>query len=109
MRVRHDTSTKNLLDHVKGCKSKTFNAEQSAIKEFTHGYSYSSSRMRYLLGLWVARRFRPYNIVKDDELIQIFKMLYSKVEIPSPSTLSRDIIEMFAMSKESVKKYLMVR
>jgi len=46
--------------------------------------------------------------VKDEELMAIFKMLYSKVEIPSPSTLSQDIVEMFEILKESVKRYLVV-
>ncbi len=62
--------------------------------------------MRYLLAVWISRRHRPFLIVEDEELIAIFKMLYSKVEIPSASTISRDVREVFALSRKHVAKIL---
>jgi hypothetical protein len=40
------------------------------------------------LALWVARRHRPFTIVEDKELIDIFTDLNSKVEVPSCFTVS---------------------
>ncbi|KAF8584357.1 hypothetical protein K439DRAFT_1346259, partial [Ramaria rubella] len=48
--------------------------------------------------LWVACRHRPYAIIQDPELLEIFKMLYEPAQIPSPCTLSRDIQEAFDIS-----------
>jgi hypothetical protein len=50
------------------------------------------------LALWVACRHRPFAIVKDVELMDIFKDLNNKVEVPSRSTVSRDVKEIFDMS-----------
>lgn len=62
--------------------------------------------MRYLLSIWVARRHRPFQIVQDPELIAIFRMLFAKVEIPSPSTISRDVREIFGLARSHVAKVL---
>ncbi|KAJ7584012.1 hypothetical protein C8J56DRAFT_719726, partial [Mycena floridula] len=55
---------------------------------------------------WIAKRSRPYAIIKDPELLEMFKMLYAKVDVVSPQTVSRDIIEMHAISKETVTAQL---
>ena len=61
------------------------------------------------LTLWVAHRHRPFAIVEDKELIGIFKDLNNKVEVPSRSTVSWDVKEMFAMSRKRVAAMLKVR
>lgn len=66
------------------------------------GAKYSKSLMRFKLMRWVVRRHRPYAIVEDAELREIFEMLYALVEVPSARTLSRDVIEVFEMSKRNV-------
>ena len=78
------------------------------IETFAHGSTYSKARMRYLLGMWVSRRSRPYIIVQDPELLEIFKMLYAKVEVPHPTTLSRDVKEMFIISRKYIFSLLQV-
>lgn len=65
--------------------------------------------MRFLLMLWVVRRHRPYAIVEDPELRRIFTMLYAMVEVPSARTISRDVIEVFEMSRRNVVSMLEVR
>jgi hypothetical protein len=39
----------------------------------------------------------------------MFKMLYAKVDIPSDTTVSRDVKEAYAISKKNVIKALKVR
>jgi len=58
--------------------------------------------------LWVARRHRPFAIVEDDELIDIFMDLNSKVEVPLQFTLSRDVKETFELSRIKVAEILKV-
>lgn len=65
--------------------------------------------MRYLAALWCARRHRPYAIVEDPELVAIFQMLYSKVELPSRFSISRDVLEMFAIARRHLRSILIVR
>ena len=65
--------------------------------------------MRYVLSLWVARRHRPFRIVKDPELLEIFSMLYAKVEVPHPTTVSRDVKEVHKATKAALARRLQVR
>lgn len=62
--------------------------------------------MRYLLAVWIARRHRPFAIVEDPELRAIFHMLFDKVEIPSRSTVSRDVREVFAATRKQIRSLL---
>jgi hypothetical protein len=64
--------------------------------------------MRYLIAMWCARRHRPFNIVEDDELNEIFHMLYARVEVPHPTTVSRDVKEIFYICKKNVVEFLQV-
>ncbi|KIJ35191.1 hypothetical protein M422DRAFT_262567 [Sphaerobolus stellatus SS14] len=82
-RVCHDTSTHNLNDHVHVCKAVNRKPEQNTIKDYVHGHSYSPGRFRYLLALWVSWPNHPFKIIHNAELREIFKMLYSKVDIIS--------------------------
>ena len=61
------------------------------------------------LALWVACQYRPFVIVKDAELVDIFKDLNNKVEVPSCSTVSWDVKEIFDMSRKRVAAMLKVR
>ncbi len=49
---------------------------------------------------WVIHHHRPYGIIEDDELLEIFRMLNSKAEIPSARTLSCNIQEVFPTRQE---------
>jgi hypothetical protein len=60
------------------------------------------------IALWVARRNRPFAIVEDSELLDIFYDLNSKVVTPSRYTVSRDVTEIFQMSRIKVAEILKV-
>lgn len=60
------------------------------------------------LALWVARHHRPFVIVEDDELVEIFTDLNNKVAVPSRFTVSRDVKEIFLMSQVKVSEILEV-
>ena len=108
MRARFEDSTKNLLDHQRNCDPADI-LESQKIKAFANGVTYSAARFRYLLAMWCARRHRPFNIVTDEELVDIFKMLYARVDIPHPTTVSRDVKEIFELCKKNVIDTLQVR
>ncbi|KIP01401.1 hypothetical protein PHLGIDRAFT_51797, partial [Phlebiopsis gigantea 11061_1 CR5-6] len=97
-RARTDDSTTTLKRHVDSCDGKMA-PEGQRIEEFAHGSTYDKSRFRFIMSLWCARRHRPYAIVKDPELMRAFCMLYAKVEVPHPTTISRDIQEIHGLSK----------
>ncbi|KAF8592213.1 hypothetical protein K439DRAFT_1324837 [Ramaria rubella] len=88
-----EDSTSNLVSHKEWC-APSHEAGQNSIKSFAHGSTYSTGRLQHLLVLWVACRHRPYAIVQDAKLLEIFKMLFEPAQIPSPCTLSQDIQEM---------------
>ncbi len=64
--------------------------------------------MRYLLAKWIAVHGRPFVIIVDAELLAIFRMLYAKVEVPHPTTLSRDLREIFQISRAHLADQLEV-
>jgi hypothetical protein len=108
IRGRYEDSTKNLLDHQRTCDPAD-TPEARQIVAFASGATYSPARFRYLLAMWCARRHRPFNIVKDQELIDIFTMLYIRVDVPHPTTVSRDVREIFQLCKKNVIDTLQVR
>jgi hypothetical protein len=107
-RVRHDRSTSNLNRHVEKCSAKLAPSGQR-INEFAHGSTYNKAEFRYLITLWVSQCHRPFAIMADPPLQRMLRMLYAKVDIPSPSTVSRDVKEAFEIAKKHVGLALQVR
>ncbi len=105
VRTRHNNSTSNLKVHADKCAPQT----KGTVKEFIPGVKYSKARMCFKLLRWIVRCHRPYAIVEDDDLLDIFRMLYAKVEVPSARTISHDVIEVFEMSKANLISMLKVR
>jgi hypothetical protein len=106
-RVRHDRSTSNLNRHIEQCSSKVAPARQR-ISEFAHGSTYSKAELCYLITLWVSQCHCPFAIVNDPPLQRILQMLLAKIDIPSPSTVSRDVKEAFTIAKKHVGSVLQV-
>jgi hypothetical protein len=104
-RHRFEDSTSNLARHVEKC-SPSKNATTEQMAAFVNGSTYSSAKFRFLLAVWCARRHRPFSIVADPELHDLFKMLHGRVEIPHPITISRDVKEIFTLSKIHVARVL---
>ncbi len=104
-RVRTDPSTTNLNKHINKCNPPVVTG-QGSIAQYAAGSTYDKAEFRYLTTVWIARCHRPFAIVKDEPLLDMFKMLYARVEVPSASTASHDVKEVFAMSKAEVGVYL---
>ena len=83
-------------------------AGASSITAFAHGSTYTPQKFQMKLAIWVARRHRPFAIVEDEELVNIFMDLNNKVEVPSHFTVSRDVKEIFDMSRVKVAEILKV-
>ena len=101
-RTRYDDTTSNLLRHVQGCGGETGSESLKNITAFAHGSRYTPARLRYKLALWITRRHRPFSIVEDPELIGIFQDFNNKVMIPSCQTLTRDIHDIFEITRKSL-------
>ncbi len=97
--------TSNLLNHVTKCAP----AKKGTVEQYIPGAKYTKALFRFKLLCWIVRRHRPYAIVEDEELRDIFRMLYEMVEVPSARSISRDVIEVFEMSKRNVIRMLEVR
>lgn len=106
-RIRHDKSTSNLLRHADICDPDAVTGPGS-IKAFAQGSTYNPSKHRMKIALWVARRHRPFSIVQDDELLDIFNDLNSQCVTPSRVTVSWDVKEIFRMSQAKVAALLQV-
>jgi hypothetical protein len=79
-----------------------------AINDFAHGSKYSKAEFRFLLVSWVTECHRPFAIVDDQPLQDMFRMLYAKVDIPSAATVSRDTKDVHSITKKNVIKVLQV-
>ena len=104
-RARHDESTSNLKHHVDQCAPPA-SGESRAITAYAHGSAYNTATHRMKLALWVARRHRPFAIVEDPELLDIFHDLNDKCATPSASTVSRDVKEIFQVTRLKVAQLL---
>ena len=107
MRVRHDECTSNLVRHADRCTPGATTLTTS-ISSFAHGSTYSYPKFHMKLALWVTRHHRPFAIVEDNELMDIFMDLNNKVEVPSRVTVSRDVKEIFQISRVKVAEILQV-
>ncbi|GLB40085.1 putative protein dimerization activity [Lyophyllum shimeji] len=105
--VRYDKSTSNLVRHGDRCTS--FDSKEAcALVAYVHGSSYTPEKLCMKLALWVSRRSRPFTIIADPELLDIFKDLNANVVVPSPQTVSRDVKEIYMLSREQVIEVLKV-
>ncbi len=68
--------------------------------------TYDIGRFRYLVAAWSARHARPHGIIEDDELREIFVMLYSAVDLHSRQTVVRDISDMYQRSRTAIATHL---
>jgi len=57
---------------------------------------------------WIVRKNRPFYIIEDEELRDIFRMMKPRAEVPSANTVSKDIKEVYEMMKVRVVDYFEV-
>jgi len=60
------------------------------------------------IALWVSARHRPFKIIEDTELLEIFTDLNPNCESPKHHTVSRDVKEIFGLSQGEVATMLQV-
>lgn len=60
------------------------------------------------IALWVSTRHRPFSIIEDTELLEIFTDLNPNCESPKHHTVSRDVKEIFGLSQGEVATMLQV-
>lgn len=107
VRVRHDTSTSNLKNHADLCVgSRAVAPGQSTVEQFARGSTYQKELLRVYIGLWTATSYRPFTIVKDPYFIKIVQMFNPKAEIPSDTTISRDVKEFHKIGKVNLKAFI---
>jgi hypothetical protein len=102
--AHNDVSTSNLKHHVSHCDGQV--APGGCINEFAHGSTYNKVEFCCLATLWVLQCHRPFAILDDCPLNRMFQMLYAKVNVPSASTVSRDVKKVYEITKKNVGKVL---
>lgn len=102
-----DDSTGNLCCHIRDCKLAE-SEECNLMERFSHSSTYTAKSFRYLLVKWITSCSRPYAIVDDIPLQEIFKMLYSRVHLVSGQTISCDVRLTFKESRSTVINILKV-
>ena len=76
---------------------------------YAQGSTYNKAKLQYLISHWIFECHWPFAIIDNDVLLQlIFKMLYTKVEMPSATTISWDFKEIYPILKVYVGKILQV-
>jgi hypothetical protein len=106
-RARHDESTSNLVCHANSCDPAQSSASR-AITAFAQGSTYTAPKLRMKLALWVVRHHRSFAIVADADFIDILHDLDSRVIVPSPQTVSRDVQDIFKITRTHIIKMLQV-
>lgn len=103
--MRHDESTSNLVRHTANCKSRT---NSLSMESFARGSVYNPHSFRFSVLIWIVCHHRPFHIVEDPKFVELLRSLNANVSIPSRSTLSRDIQEVFDISRQKVASALQV-
>ena len=79
---------------------------QSTVEQFAHGSTYQKELLRVYMGLWTATSYRPFAIVKDPYFIKIVQMFNPKAELPSATTISRDVKEFHKIGQANLKTFI---
>ena len=106
-RARHDESTSNLTHHIQNC-APTNSTQTHVLAVYASGSKYTKASHRMKLALWVSSHHHPFSIVEDTELLNIFMDLNPNCETSSRHTLSRDVKEIFSLSRREVGTMLQV-
>jgi hypothetical protein len=83
-------------------------SQTRALAIYASGTKYTRACHRMKLALWVANRHRPFSIVEDPELLDIFTDLNPNCETPGRHTVSRDVQEIFKVSRKELAVLLQV-
>jgi hypothetical protein len=106
-RARHDESTGNLKRHVTNC-APINSSQTNALAVYASGSKYTQANHWMKIALWIATRNRPFSIVEDPELLDIFLDLNPRCVTPKRRTVPRDVKDMFGISRKAVGTLLRV-
>jgi hypothetical protein len=75
---------------------------------YASGSTYTAASHRMKIALWVSKYNRPFSIVEDEDLLEIFTDLNPNCITPMRRTVSRDVNQIFALSRTQVGALLRV-
>jgi len=75
---------------------------------YANGLQYHEATHRMKIALWVARRNRPFSIVEDPKVLDIFHDLNFNCITPKQRTVACDVLEIFVSSRKKVGELLQV-
>jgi len=75
---------------------------------YASGSTYTAASHRMKIALWVSKSNCPFAIVKDEDLLDIFTDLNPNCITPMRRTVSRDVKEIFVISRKQVGALLRV-
>ncbi len=75
---------------------------------YVSGSTYTAASHRMKIALWVSKYNRPFAIVKDEDLLDIFTDLNPNCITPMRQTVSWDVKEIFVISRKQVGALLRV-
>lgn len=106
LRMRSDLGTKNLKNEVEKCEIAW--GIYSARATSTPVLEYSPANHRTLIALRCAKNARPINTILDDEYHQEVQMLRPGTVVPHPTTVQRDILNLYTDLSIFVLSYFAV-
>src|SRR6266481_394479 len=98
----NNASTGNLHKHIAFCVPQS--NESKIMEKFAAGCTYSHKGFCWLVMCWVVCKNRPYTIIDDEEVYDIFQMLHVNVNIPCANTLVGDIKLTHSMMRDKLIK-----
>ncbi|CAE6488191.1 unnamed protein product [Rhizoctonia solani] len=105
-RARKDTSsgTHNLIRGAEACDI-VRKVSQNHTVSAGEAHEYSPTRLRALIALWCARNHRPFELFRDDLFTAIVNKLRPGTSLPDPSTISRDVRNIYFDNKDAIRQY----
>ncbi|KAG8903891.1 hypothetical protein FRC01_008939, partial [Tulasnella sp. 417] len=112
-RMATGTGTGNLKRSIDSCEGKHPRETQNGANHANHASSstnptsslYTPAGHRALIAIRCARRHRPANMVADPEYLLEVEMLRPGTIVPSPSTVARDIKDIYLAASAKVKDH----
>ena len=74
------------------------------MEKIAAGCTYSCKGFHWLVMCWVVHKNRPYTIIDDEEVHDIFQMLHANINIPCMNMLVADIKLTHSMMRDKLIK-----
>ncbi|KAH8930308.1 hypothetical protein BT69DRAFT_1210420, partial [Atractiella rhizophila] len=107
LRAINDVTTTNLRKHFNKCILDRHPNANSDIRSAL-SCTYTRATFRILSTEWIVESGQPFSILQDRKLQDIMHKLYNRFNIHGRTTVSSDVKQYYALSKEIVIKELQV-